>query len=92
MWSVDIDWLQHHEGRILPSKLFDVPLYVCSCKHVLTSNFSHQILTYLQALVMFPLPIITIKMMDVFKKLYVYPGKSAFVLLCFVYSCGQYEV
>ena len=41
---------------------------------VLTCNFSYQTPIYLQALVMFPLPIITIKMMDVFKKLYVYPG------------------
>jgi hypothetical protein len=31
---------------------------------------------FYQAVVTFPLPVITIKMMDVFKNLYVVPGKS----------------
>lgn len=41
---------------------------------VTNQSFTFSVNIVLQALVMFPLPLITIKMMDVFRALYVNPG------------------
>lgn len=67
MRSVDSDWLLRDERRLLPG-LIDVSRY-CFFYPAVTPS-----LTPFFASSRFPLPLISIKMMDVFKNLYVVPG------------------